>query len=122
MHHREASSMSERFTYYVLYRRRDQTQPVGLLTEGRADPARPHRAVGWDHEDEDWTEAQASLGAILINPDWEDRIRIVDRATAERIARETLGAELPTEEELQAIGDRAAEEYTRKWGPTGTSS
>jgi hypothetical protein len=114
--------MSERFTYYVLYRRRDPTSPVGLLAEGQADPALPNRVVGWDHREEDWTEAEASLGAILINPDWEDRIRIVDRSTAERIARETLGAELPTEEELQEIGDRAAAEYTRKWGPTGTSS
>ncbi len=110
--------MSERWTYYVLYRRRDQTQPVGLLAEGRADPALPHRVVGWDHSDETWTEAQASLGAILINPDWEDRIRTVERSTAERIARESLGAELPSETELQAIGDRAAQEYTRKWGPT----
>ena len=114
--------MSERFTYYVLYRRPEQTQPVGLLAEGRTDPALPRRVVGWDHQDEGWTEAQASLGAILINPDWEDRIRTVDRATAERIALESLGAALPTEEELQAIGDRAAEEYNRKWGPTGTSS
>lgn len=112
--------MSERFTYYVLYRRPDQTSPVGLLAEGQADPALPNRVVGWDHQDEDWTEAEASLGAILIDPDYEDRIRIVDRSTAERIARETLGADLPSEEELQAIGDRAAEEYARKWGPTGT--
>ncbi|BCB82508.1 hypothetical protein Pflav_089180 [Phytohabitans flavus] len=111
--------MSERFTYYVLYRR-DLTTPVGLLAEGQADPALPHRVVGWDHQDADWTEAQASLGAMQINPDYEDRLRIVDRSTAERIARETLGTQLPTEEELQAIGDRAAEEYARKWGPAGS--
>jgi hypothetical protein len=65
-------------------------------------------------------EAQASLGAISINPDWEDRIRIVDRATAERIARENLGSELPTEEQLLEIGDRAMEEYARKRGSTGS--
>ena len=114
--------MSERWTYYVLYRRPDRMAPVGLLAEGRTDPALPHRVVGWDHREVDWTEAQASLGAILTNPDYEERIQIVDRSTAERIARESLGADLPTEEELQAIGDRAAEMYTRKWGPTGTSS
>jgi hypothetical protein len=44
----------------------------------------------------------------------------VDRLTAERIARESLGSELPTEEQLQEIGDRAVEEYDRKWGPTGS--
>jgi hypothetical protein len=114
--------MSQRFTYYVLYHRPDQIQPVGLLAEGRAAPGLPRRVVGWDHQDEAWTEAQASLGAILINPDYEDRIQTVDRTTAERIARETLGAELPSEEELLAIGERAATEYNRKWGPTGTSS
>ncbi len=114
--------MSERFTYHVLYRRPDQTLPVGLLAEGQADPVLPNRVVGWDHQDEDWTEAEASLGAILINPDYEDRIRIVDRSTAERIARVSLGTELPTEEELQAIGHRAAEMYARKWGPKGTSN
>jgi hypothetical protein len=112
--------MSERFTYYVLYRRRDRTAAVGLLAEGRADPALPRRVVAWDHVEEDWTEAQASLGAILMNPDYEDRVEIVDRSTAERVARESLGSELPSEERMQEIGDRAAEEYARKWGPTGT--
>jgi hypothetical protein len=56
----------------------------------------------------------------LINPDYEDRVETVDRSTAERIARESLGSELPTEEQLQEIGDRAVEEYDRKWGPTGS--
>jgi hypothetical protein len=111
--------MSGRFTYYALYPRRDRTDPpVGLLAEGRADPALPRRVVGWDHSDEDWTEAQASLGAILTNPDYEDRVQIVDRSTAERIARENLASELPTEEQLLEIGDRAAAENTRKWGRT----
>jgi len=111
--------MHKPWTYYVLYRRPDRTLPVGLLAEGRVAPDQPHRVVAWDHSDQAWTEAQASLGAILINPDYEDRIETVDRSTAERIARESLGTELPTEEEMQAIGDRAAQEYDRKWGPTG---
>jgi hypothetical protein len=115
--------MSGGFTYRALYPRRDRTvPPVGMLAEGQADPALPYRVVGWDHRAQDWTEAKASLGAILINPDYEDLVQIVDRSTAERIARENLGSELPTEEQLQEIADRAMEEYARKRGPTGSSA
>jgi hypothetical protein len=115
-----------RFTYYALYPRPDRAaSAVGVLAEGRVAPERPHRVVGWSHREHAWTEAEASLGAILINPDYDDRIRIVDRPTAERIAQD-LGKTLPSEEEMQRIGDRAAEEYERRWGradePGGRSS
>ena len=107
----------DRFTYYGLYPRPGRGEVgVGVLAEGRAAVELPHRVVGWSHRERAWTEAAASLGAILLNPDYEDRVRYVDRSEAERIAR-GLGTTLPTEAEMQRIGDLAAEEYARKWGP-----
>lgn len=104
--------MRERFTYYALYPR-DRSRPVGLLAEGRLHPTQDLRVVGWDYVEETWTESGAALNAITIDPDYEDRFQIVDRATAEQIARENLGAELPSEEELDRIGERAAQERRR---------
>lgn len=101
--------MPQRFSYYILYRRDHRTDPpVGLLAEGRVDPNCPLRVIGWSHRSRTWTEAADSLAEVTSNPEYEDRFRMVDRATAEATAREHLGATLPTEEEMQRIGDQAA--------------
>ena len=97
--------MSGSFTYYALYPRDPAAPPAGLLAEGSLTPEHRLVAIGWSHRHRTWTEATASLGAITLDPDYDDRLKIVDRATAERIARESLGVELPSEEEMQAIGE-----------------
>jgi hypothetical protein len=94
------------FTYYALYRREDRTDPpAGLLAEGRAAPGLPLVTIGWSHRHKAWTEAAQLLAQVTVSLDWIDRFEIVDRPTAERIARESLGVELPTEEEMQRIGE-----------------
>jgi hypothetical protein len=108
--------MTERFTYYALYPRDyRKDRPVGLLAEGCLEPDQPLRVAGWDHIEQTWNEAGASLGEITVNPDYDERFRIVDRATAERIARENLGAELPSEEELYRIADEEIQQRRRRW-------
>jgi hypothetical protein len=97
--------MSASFTYYALYPRDPAAPPRGLLAEGSLAPDRRLVAIAWSHRHRTWTEATASLGAITLDPDYDDRLKIVDRATAERIARDQLGAELPSEEEMQRIGE-----------------
>lgn len=105
--------MSGSFTYYALYPRDPAAPPVGLLAEGSLAPDRRLVAIGWSHRHRTWTEATASLGAITLNPDYEDRLKIVDRPTAERIARESLGADLPSEEEMQRIGEGPSMTFQR---------
>jgi hypothetical protein len=97
------------FSYLALYLE-DSVQgewtapPIGLLAEGSLSLRYPLVAVGWDHEDQEWNEASGSVNRITASLEWGERIEVVDRATAERIAREKFGAELPSEEELQRIG------------------
>lgn len=106
--------MSGSWTYHALYRREDRTDPaVGLLAEGSLAPDRCLVAIGWSHRHRTWTEASASLNSITVSTDWIDRFQIVDRESAERIARESLGAELPTEEEMQRIGEGPSMTFQR---------
>ncbi|BCB82509.1 hypothetical protein Pflav_089190 [Phytohabitans flavus] len=111
---RKARSMTASFKYFALYRREDRTDPpVGLLAEGSLAPDRRLVTVGWSHRHRTWTEASASLNWISTSLDWTDRFETVDRATAERIARESLGVELPSEEEMQRIGEGPSVTFQR---------
>ena len=109
--------MSERFTYYVIYRDRQQTLPGTVVTKGRLTPDHPARTVGWHRRARAWTDMGNVLSTKLADED--ELVAMVDRATAERVVRETLGQELPSEEELQAIGDRADQEIRQTRGRTG---
>src|SRR5688500_6462876 len=54
----------------------------------------------------------------LISPDWDnlDVLHRVDRAEAERVAREVLGTELPSPEEVHRIlAEGRAELHSRRW-------
>ena len=103
--------MSDRFTYYALYPRDYRTDPpAGLLAYEHRSATEPIRVIGWDHFEQTWNIAVDMFGVITVEERSENRFQIVDRATAERIARENLGADLPSEEELSRIGERAAQE------------
>lgn len=97
------------FTYLALYLEEaiqgERTDPpIGLLAEGSLSLRYPLVAVGWNRTKQEWDEASGSVNRMTVSLKWIDRIEVVDRATAERIARENLGTEVPSEEEMQRIG------------------
>lgn len=58
------------------------------------------RAVMWSVPRKAWIYAPAVAATFLFDPSYQERIRPLDRAVAERVAQETLQSELPTEQTL----------------------
>jgi len=65
----------------------------------------PLRAVLWSSLHHAWIFAPGPAARLLYDDRNFDRLRGIDRATAERAAREQLQKELPSEAELQTICD-----------------
>src|SRR4051812_7222570 len=60
----------------------------------------PLQAVLWSVPREAWIYNPDVAATFLFDPSYQERIRPLDRAEAERIAREALRTELPTEQTL----------------------
>jgi hypothetical protein len=65
----------------------------------------PLRAVMWSVPRGSWIYAPQQAGMFLRDPNYQDRIRRIDRAEAERIAQDLLQSALPTEQELGKMLD-----------------
>ena len=63
------------------------------------------RAVMWSVPRKAWIYAPAIAATFLFDPDYQERIRPLDRAEAEHVARETLQSVLPTEQTLLQMLD-----------------
>jgi len=69
--------------------------------------------VGWSWLERQWVEDPELVKYLLF--DRAEHTVSIDRATAERIAREVLGTALPSEEELRRLVD-AQRARQRDWG------
>jgi hypothetical protein len=63
------------------------------------------RAVMWSVPRKAWIYAPAIAATFLFDPDHQERIRPLDRAEAEHVAREILQSVLPTEQTLLEMLD-----------------
>lgn len=77
------------------------------------------RAVMWSGRRKMWMYAPAIVGAYLYDDDYSDRTRLIDRAEAERIARDVLRVELPSEEVLMGMCDEGQRMGWRTGPPQG---
>jgi hypothetical protein len=91
-----------RFAYKTITKS-DETEEVGSIMAHRYSADRILQAVMWHARRKIWMFAPAIAVAYLNDWKYMNRATEVDRATAERIARETLGSELPTLETLDAM-------------------
>ncbi|MFD0747615.1 hypothetical protein ACFQ1L_41820 [Phytohabitans flavus] len=99
------------FAYHVVYRHRAPGPIVNLIAEW-VESRTPLRAVLWNVPQARWSY-EPGIAARTIYGDVEmEKTEPVDRATAERVARDVLGQELPTEEELHRICAEGASQAT----------
>ncbi|GAA0451234.1 hypothetical protein Ade02nite_76140 [Paractinoplanes deccanensis] len=68
-------------------------------------PGQPLRAVLWSWLHKAWVSAPGTAAALLYDDQKFDQLRNIDRTTAERISREALHVDLPSEGQLNAIAD-----------------
>jgi hypothetical protein len=98
--------MTDQFdlTYYAIYKTEEMTPPaVGLFTNEVSKV--PIRGVVWAPDFRAWKFAPQFVANWLFDDRLQDRRARVSRAEAEQIARERLGVDLPSEEELIRISD-----------------
>ena len=97
-----------RFAYNAVTKS-DETDEVGSIMAHRYSEKRLLQAVMWHVRRKIWMYAPAIAVGYLNDTGYMDRITEIDRPTAERIARQKLGTDLPSEETLAAMceeGDR----------------
>jgi hypothetical protein len=95
-------TMYYRVLYRAMYRETGWEQtPAGLVVEESG--SGPQRAVSWDHLRKTWRFNPEAAARNLYDPQNRRNWDPVDRATAERIAREVLKTELPSEETLHQM-------------------
>lgn len=78
----------------------DMSGAVTSLIAYEVQSTAPLRAVMWSAPRKAWIYAPQQAGTFLRDPNYRDRVRRIDRAEADRLARETLQSELPTEQTL----------------------
>src|SRR5262245_56459703 len=91
-----------RFSYHAVYDTEERKSPPGGLII-RESSTGPDRLVIWSHRDRAWRFNPKAAVSFLYDDMVMDQATSVDRATAERIAREVFGAELPSEEVLHQM-------------------
>ncbi|MEA2618023.1 MAG: hypothetical protein QOE72_3806 [Chloroflexota bacterium] len=87
--------------YFAIADSRDPAKYRGIFMENRGPGVLD--LVGWSWPEKAWVE-DSELARYLLT-DRADRTVTIDRATAERLARDVLGATLPTEKELRELVD-----------------
>jgi hypothetical protein len=97
--------MSEpRFYYKAVLRSDGSGQVTTVLAYDELDDGRL-RAVKWNAPEQAWGYAPAIVSAYLYDPEYQEKAQSIDRPTAERISRESLGSDLPSEEALAEMCD-----------------
>src|SRR5262245_28413847 len=92
-------------SYYALYQP-NATDPSGIMVTGyrAADGSpgeRPWHAMRWSHRQQAWVYDPAGASRMLADHDSDDRVRLVDRETAVRLAPTVTGGEkLPDEDTI----------------------
>jgi hypothetical protein len=83
----------------------DMSGTVTSLIAYEVQNYRALRAVMWSVPRKAWIYAPAMAATFLFDPDYQERLRPLDRAEAEHVARETLRSVLPTEQTLLEMLD-----------------
>ena len=105
--------MDDRFDYTEILKS-DRSGVVTSLIAYQEPAGSPLRAVMWSSLHQAWISAPEIAARLLFDDLNLDRLRSVDRTTAEVTAREALPTELPSEDELTAIleeGERMGWDY-----------
>ena len=107
------------FAYKVILRSDDRSTITSLVAYQPG--AEALRAVLWSARRRQWIYAPNIAAPILYDDQEQDRGRAVDRQTAERISRDVLDTELPTEQELTEMSEQG-EAMGWNYGPPRTST
>ena len=94
--------MDDRFDYTEILKS-DRSGVVSSLIAHQELSGAPLRAVMWSNLHQAWVSAPEIAARLLYDDLNFDRLRRVNRTTAEATAREALPAELPSEDDLAAI-------------------
>lgn len=99
------------FAYHVVYKQKAPGPIINVIAEW-VESGTPLRAVLWNVPKATWSY-EPGIAARTIYGDAEmEKTDPVDRATAETVARDVLGQDLPTEEELHRICTEGASRPT----------
>jgi hypothetical protein len=101
--------------YHVVYKQGSTSEPSSLIVSW-VEAQSPLHAVIWSVPRKAWIYAPGPAAGLIYDDRYQDEVKPVDRQTAERIAREGLRQELPSEEELSQICEEGAREGWT-WGP-----
>lgn len=89
------------FAYHVVLSTED-SQPASLIASWM-EAGQPLQAILWSAADLTWIYAPAIAARRLNDHEYQDTVEPVSRETAEQIAIEALGTELPDEETLHRM-------------------
>jgi hypothetical protein len=107
--------MTGTFGYHVVQKSRKDPEPSSVIASWiRAD--KPLWAVMWSVPRAAWIYAPGIAAGLMYDDQYQEEVHPVDRATAERIAQEALGSELPSEEQLIQLMEEGASSG-QTWGP-----
>jgi hypothetical protein len=95
--------MTKSFAYKAILRSDDRSTITSLVAYQPGNQAL--RAVLWSVPRRQWIYAPDLAAPILYDDQQLDRGQPVDRQTAERISRDVLRTELPSEADLTEISD-----------------
>jgi hypothetical protein len=90
---------------YTEVLRSDMSGVVATIIARQELDDRPLRAVLWSARHSAWISAPETAAGLLYDDRNFERMRNLDRAAAERTAREALLADLPSEDELTSIAE-----------------
>nr|BFE66984.1 hypothetical protein GCM10020092_002850 [Actinoplanes digitatis] len=110
----------EKFDYQAVLKS-DQSGAITSLIAYQARLDEPFQAVIWSAPRKAWIYAPALAVPMLYDDKYQDRTQVIDRAAAERIARETLGTELPNEATLRKMCEEG-EQMGWQFGPPRAAS
>ncbi len=90
------------FGYQALLKSDDPGTVTSVIAY-RAPATAPLEAVMWSQRRKAWIYGPGLVVRYLYDDQHQDRIRVIDRAQAESLAREVLGTELPTVSQLEEM-------------------
>jgi hypothetical protein len=101
---------ADRFEYHALTRPNERV-PAGLIAMRVW--MGPLQAVIWSAPNREWRYNPRVAAPWIFDDRYAERQRPVPRMEAERIAREQLGTELPSERDLLAMCEAGAQGQTQ---------
>ena len=107
--------MVGQWSYHLVFKDEKTPVPISMIAAWAA-AREPLRAVMWSPPRSVWVSGPEVAARRLYDDQYQGTTQPVDRATAERVARETLGTKLPAEEELREIISEG-ERLDQPWGP-----